>query len=1011
MSAFAEIAAHPVAQALTWALVHFIWQGAALGLLAFAVLRFAPLSAQGRYLAGILTLAAMLAAPIATTAWLLDGGGIVAPPMAASSDASVQHAGLVVAPSDAVVPSLDQMAASATTTSINFTAVVLPIWLAGVFLLSVRLLGGWVLARRLARRAIKPVKADIQIVVRRLAAHLALDRVVRVFESTAVTVPVMMGWLRPVVLLPTAALGGLSPMQLEALIAHELAHVRRHDYVVNLLQSIVETLLFYHPAVWWVSKQVRAEREHCCDDLAVEVCDRVVYVSALAELAAITGSRGVALAATDGTLVTRVRRLLGRSRDGDGIRAGWLPAFVVVFAVGAWMPAGFVRVDARDGQAAAAPALPVPAMATDPQQAVPVLAPIEGMPVPQVSAAVVVPIPPHGVPDGVSAGVIAGVAGGIPIEVMPASVPVLAGVEGGIPVGVTGGVQAGVALPPEDIQELRRLAELRLTQQRLARTEAELTQMSRKLEEIQNPKLDKAKQAELAKMVEQVKRALDEQLKTKGELHAKLDAIEKARKDDVDKVLLEKKLSEVMESARKTKEAEAQRGVFETMAQNGTGSFEWSLNGDRIEMKWTGPFRLTADDRDIEWVEPGKSVRISDGYWLTSTGVEIKGIENGVERIFSKKSFKLPYEPDGREFLATMLQKVIRRGGFGGATRVKRLLEQGGVAGVLTEIDRLETDHARRTYYTALLDQAALNSRELNDVVARAARTISGDFELSTTLTRAATARAVDDSVRESIIRATHSIGGDVEQRRALMAATYAPFSERLALAGLDAARGLNGTTRSSYLVALAQAGGLTDTTRQAYLDAAASIGGQLERTRALRAAGVETESDRPREISRRKLETTRMQQDSSRPVVARTPERYDLMVVDLPREVEAAKTSTEKADLLVTYVGGRRFTSATSGRVFELTAELSSSADQRRVLEAALARGLSGMTTAALLKTVAAVRSESDRVALLLAVAKGAPLAGTARSAYISAADTIRSEADQAKVLAELVRNERRIR
>jgi hypothetical protein len=95
-------------------------------------------------------------------------------------------------------------------------------------------------------------------------------------------------------------------------IAHELAHIRRHDYLVNLLQSFVETLLFYHPAVWWVSSEVRAEREHCCDDLAVEVCgDRVVYVTALAELTSIE-RRAFALAATDGSLVARVRRILGR---------------------------------------------------------------------------------------------------------------------------------------------------------------------------------------------------------------------------------------------------------------------------------------------------------------------------------------------------------------------------------------------------------------------------------------------------------------------------------------------------------------------------------------------------------------------------------------------------------------------------------------------------------------------------------------------------------------------------
>ena len=102
-----------------------------------------------------------------------------------------------------------------------------------------------------------------------------------------VDTPTVIGWLRPVVLLPVAALANLTPDQVQAILAHELAHVRRHDFVVNLLQTIAETLLFYHPAVWWLSHRIRVEREHCCDDIAVEVCgDPVGYAEALTTLAA-----------------------------------------------------------------------------------------------------------------------------------------------------------------------------------------------------------------------------------------------------------------------------------------------------------------------------------------------------------------------------------------------------------------------------------------------------------------------------------------------------------------------------------------------------------------------------------------------------------------------------------------------------------------------------------------------------------------------------------------------------
>ena len=180
--------------------------------------------------------------------------------------------------------------------------------------------------------------ADLRGLAQRVAGRLALDRLVDVLESPAIAVPVMIGWLKPVVILPTAAIAGLTPIQVEALIAHELAHVRRHDYLVNLLQSVVETLLFYHPAVWWVSRDVRESREQCCDDMAVGVCDRVVYASALADLAAMAMNPRFALAATDGSLVARVRRILGQGDQARRARPALVVAFVVAVVVGGVVP-------------------------------------------------------------------------------------------------------------------------------------------------------------------------------------------------------------------------------------------------------------------------------------------------------------------------------------------------------------------------------------------------------------------------------------------------------------------------------------------------------------------------------------------------------------------------------------------------------------------------------------------------------------------------------------------------
>ena len=146
----------------------------------------------------------------------------------------------------------------------------------------------------------------------------------RLLRSRVVETPLVIGALKPVILLPAALITELPADQLEALLAHELAHVLRQDYLINLLQSVVETLLFYHPAVWWISSQVRKERENCCDDLAVNVArDRTVYVRALATVAGAGASRMVP-AATGGLLVARLRRILGITDRQGAQSSRWL---------------------------------------------------------------------------------------------------------------------------------------------------------------------------------------------------------------------------------------------------------------------------------------------------------------------------------------------------------------------------------------------------------------------------------------------------------------------------------------------------------------------------------------------------------------------------------------------------------------------------------------------------------------------------------------------------------------
>jgi uncharacterized protein (TIGR03435 family) len=313
-----------------WMLVHFLWQGALVGLAANVALRLLrSVSAQTRYMVACGALAVMLASPIITARLLSVSDLIVSP--GGRSQAVSFSAAATLAPFAAPVPTPNGVSAQTAWRGIEaLLPLVVMAWLVGVAFLLLRLTGGWWCVRRLHRDALALTSSRWQAVSEQIASRLRLHRSVHVVDWPLVDTPTALGWLRPVVLLPIAALTNLTPGQIEAILAHELAHIRRHDYLVNLLQTVAETLLFYQPAVWWVSARIRAEREHCCDDVAVELCgDALSYVAALAEietsrtsLAGRTEQTALALAATGGALLDRVRRILRMPVDNERSSSG-----------------------------------------------------------------------------------------------------------------------------------------------------------------------------------------------------------------------------------------------------------------------------------------------------------------------------------------------------------------------------------------------------------------------------------------------------------------------------------------------------------------------------------------------------------------------------------------------------------------------------------------------------------------------------------------------------------------
>jgi bla regulator protein blaR1 len=317
-------------QSLGWALLHFLWQGTALAALAAAGM-FVFRKPAARYFVGIVTLGLMLVGPIATFAFYSQ--------QHANTTESVKSSPLAAA---AWPIARGNTAASGTTPRVQIRALdalpwLVEIWLLGVALFSLRSAGGFLLLERERRRQSTVLADWVLEICHSLQDQLGIRRAVQYCESIFLQAPAVIGWFRPIVFLPATALTGLSEDQLRVVIAHELAHIRRFDAFVNVFQVCVETLLFYHPAVWWLNRRIRAEREHCCDETAVALCGNAVeYARALTLMEEWRSAPVFAMAANRGPLSERVRHLLGMNASGDGVRKVGLAGSVLFLVTAAF---------------------------------------------------------------------------------------------------------------------------------------------------------------------------------------------------------------------------------------------------------------------------------------------------------------------------------------------------------------------------------------------------------------------------------------------------------------------------------------------------------------------------------------------------------------------------------------------------------------------------------------------------------------------------------------------------
>jgi len=311
----------PLAGTLGWALLHSLWQGAIVAAILAAVLLVFR-SPRIRYFAAC---SAMLALAVGFVTTL----GVVAPTQAQRSlnaTANSFRPWNFLADQNNFVSWRPELGAIAPWLG--------PLWMIGVCAFCLLRLAGWISARKLRSRGVCGVSEFWRNKLAELSARMRVSRPVQLLESCLVDVPLALGHLRPVILIPIGMLSALPVAQVEAILMHELAHIRRHDYLLNAAQRLIESFFFYHPATWWISSVIRNEREHCCDDVVVAMTGNAQEYAVV--LAALERSRisslELALAATGGRLMKRIHRLLNPTQSVNALAPALAVAILLATA-------------------------------------------------------------------------------------------------------------------------------------------------------------------------------------------------------------------------------------------------------------------------------------------------------------------------------------------------------------------------------------------------------------------------------------------------------------------------------------------------------------------------------------------------------------------------------------------------------------------------------------------------------------------------------------------------------
>lgn len=329
---------------LVWTLLHSLWQGLVIMLVMIAVLRIIPSRySSARYSISISALALMLIVSLGTYAYLSWGNLSATAQVGAMAFKISNHI-----TADVRQPSTGLMGQVQSFIGSNI-ALITALWMMGAFLFSLRLASGFIYISAVRSRA-EVIDEHWSEYIGELAERINLKRVVAIAKSAQIQVPFVIGYFKPLILIPSSMISGLSVEQLEAILVHELMHIKRNDYLVNIVQSFIESALFFNPFVWAVSAMIRTERENCCDDEVIKHSNALAYAHALTHLEELKLSHAsltVSLADNKNQLLKRIKRIMERSVQNYSLKERLVPVVLLVVGLicASWLTIKSPNVD------------------------------------------------------------------------------------------------------------------------------------------------------------------------------------------------------------------------------------------------------------------------------------------------------------------------------------------------------------------------------------------------------------------------------------------------------------------------------------------------------------------------------------------------------------------------------------------------------------------------------------------------------------------------------------------